>query len=362
MFKCITECNVKELTAYRIYVYGAGVFAGVISGWLSKAGIDVKAYIVDDEYFSGKRIPAKNIIPLSKYKIMEGKTDIVINGIANVSGIRKTCASGIFKDFRIIYEPDACWQYEQVYFDQHKKEIEEVEKMFADEESIRIMRAFLRAKSGEVKGVNDDISLASEEKTYFNNLTEDKSAGAYIDCGAFDGDSVQEFLNFYNNQCEVFAFESDENNYCILEERFSAMDYVHCINKGVWNKQDLLVFALWGSMGSGMVTNAAENRTGTAKKEVAVTDIDSVGGETKVGFIKMDIEGCEYEGLQGAAATIKRDYPVLAVSAYHKKEDLIVLPQYIKSLESDVGYKLYLRHHGVCAYELVLYAIPYCKS
>ena len=34
-------------------------------------------------------------------------------------------------------------------------------------------------------------------------------------------------------------------------------------------------------------------------------DIDSVVGETKVGFIKMDIEGCEYEGLQGAAATIK---------------------------------------------------------
>lgn len=93
-----------------------------------------------------------------------------------------------------------------------------------------------------------------------------------------------------------------------------------------------------------------------------VTDIDSVVGKTKIGFIKMDIEGCELKGLHGAATTIKRDYPILAISAYHKKEDLIILPKYIKSLENDEWkYKLYLLHHGVCASELVLYAIP-CRE
>ena len=73
----------------------------------------------------------------------------------------------------------------------------------------------------------------------------------------------------------------------------------------------------------------------------------------------MDIEGSELRGLYGATDVIKRDYPLLAISAYHKQEDLIELPQYIKSLESDtIKYDLYLRHHGICAYELVLYAVP----
>lgn len=96
--------------------------------------------------------------------------------------------------------------------------------------------------------------------------------------------------------------------------------------------------------------------------KVEVTDIDSVVVNEKVGFIKMDVEGSEYKALVGAKNCITRDYPILAISAYHRINDLILLPQLIKSFENETyGYKLYLRHHGICAYELVLYAIPFKK-
>ena len=91
----------------------------------------------------------------------------------------------------------------------------------------------------------------------------------------------------------------------------------------------------------------------------SVTTIDRAVGEEKVAFIKMDVEGAELEALKGAEGVIARDMPVLAISAYHRQEDLITLLPYISSLHNQKEhYELYLRHHGVVQAELVLYAIP----
>lgn len=359
MIKCVTYDNVRDILNCNVYIYGAGVYAEDIRAWLLRAGIQKATYIVDDEYLSKYTILSENILSLSNYKKIKCNSDVVINGIANVSNFKRVLRSEVFDDFRVLYDPNPMWENEKSYFELHQQEIDLVENLFADEKSGRIMRAFLRAKNGEVEGINEDILLASEEKTYFNGLTKNKADGAFVDCGAFNGDSVYEYLSFNNdeNQCEIFAFEPDADTYSSLLKKYSSMNNVHCINKGIWDKQDTLGFVSGKKMGSGLADNCD---IGGIKTEV--TDIDSVAGETKIGFIKMDIEGCELKGLQGASATIKRDYPVLAISAYHKKEDMIFLPKYIKSLENDEwGYKLYLLHHGVCAYELVLYAIP-CRK
>ena len=69
----------------------------------------------------------------------------------------------------------------------------------------------------------------------------------------------------------------------------------------------------------------------------------------------MDIEGAELEALKGAQNTIRNYHPKLAISAYHKFEDLFTLPQYIYSLDN--SYKFYLRRHSHLAHELVLYAL-----
>ena len=72
-------------------------------------------------------------------------------------------------------------------------------------------------------------------------------------------------------------------------------------------------------------------------------------------FIKMDIEGAELEALKGSREIIQRYRPRLAISAYHKKEDLVELPLYIKELVPE--YKLYIRHYSNAGVETVLYAV-----
>lgn len=74
--------------------------------------------------------------------------------------------------------------------------------------------------------------------------------------------------------------------------------------------------------------------------------------EKNVIFIKMDIEGEELLALNGAHNIIQRNRPKLAICVYHKRKDLITIPQYLKSLMP--VYKFYLRAHRPCAHEIVL--------
>jgi hypothetical protein len=73
-------------------------------------------------------------------------------------------------------------------------------------------------------------------------------------------------------------------------------------------------------------------------------------------YIKFDIEGAEHDALLGATATLQSDMPVLAVSAYHKPEDLWDLPLLIRAIRPD--YRMYLRRYSDERWETVLYAVP----
>ena len=72
-------------------------------------------------------------------------------------------------------------------------------------------------------------------------------------------------------------------------------------------------------------------------------------------MIKMDIEGAELDALYGAKNTIRKYKPLLAICVYHKREDMLTIPQYIKSIVPE--YRFFLRAYEKTATELVLYAV-----
>ena len=57
---------------------------------------------------------------------------------------------------------------------------------------------------------------------------------------------------------------------------------------------------------------------------------------------------------------IRRVRPVLAVSVYHRPDDLWRLPPYLKSLGP--GYRLFLRTQGEDGMDVICYAVPEEKS
>ena len=62
----------------------------------------------------------------------------------------------------------------------------------------------------------------------------------------------------------------------------------------------------------------------------------------------MDIEGSEMKALKGAEKLIRERKPNLAICVYHKPNDIVDIPLYLKSLVPE--YKIYLTGgpHTIC--------------
>ena len=69
----------------------------------------------------------------------------------------------------------------------------------------------------------------------------------------------------------------------------------------------------------------------------------------------MDIEGAEKEALIGCEQIIKAQKPKLAISIYHKPEDIIEIPELILSYCD--SYRLFLRHYTFGITDTILYAV-----
>lgn len=122
---------------------------------------------------------------------------------------------------------------------------------------------------------------------------------------------------------------------------------INIINKGLWKHSDELSFCSNGEL-SRIDANDTVNR-------ISVVALDEVLINKRISFIKMDIEGSEFEALLGTENIIRTQKPKLAISIYHKDEDVWNLPLLLMQFNAD--YRFYLRHYSLCEYDTVLYAI-----
>ena len=110
----------------------------------------------------------------------------------------------------------------------------------------------------------------------------------------------------------------------------------------------------FASMKSHSIT---EQRPHTILKTARITTLDEVFKDRQYlpTFIKLDIEGAEYQCLEGGKNIIAKNKPKLAICAYHKPDDYITLPQ--KILEINPEYKLYMRHFIANNLDSIIFAI-----
>ena len=335
------------LNKRRIMIYGAGEFAHDIYNLLRDNGLKVECFLVDDEYVDAGT-NKKNGLVVTSIKKLDPKYDKNLDAILwAIAAPQKVRWGWNLTDWEYYIVWDYGFWKDKNYYDDKQKEYNKAKMMLSDELSQNVMDAYAKAQKGNIC---DDVRLSSEG-TYFNDLTKLDLDGAFVDCGSYDGESAALYWKFKKNKCKVFAFEPDPDNQKKINSQFKAENDFNLIEKGCWSTTTTLSFSSNGDMTS------AFSEDGDI--QVDVTTIDEVVGNEKTAFIKMDIEGSELEALRGAEKVIKRDMPILAVSAYHRQEDFITLIPYINSIHSNgKRYKLYLRHHGCVSTELVLYGIP----
>lgn len=172
-----------------------------------------------------------------------------------------------------------------------------------------------------------------------------------MDAGSFDGMTSVYFKQWCRENAFAYVFEPDRTcrQKCIENLEKYQVSY-EFFQKGVWSGETKLRF---NYLGNGNNSGRIEEQ---GDEIIEAVSLDSILSDKKITFIKMDIEGAEYQALLGAERIIRKHQPKLAVSIYHRLEDILQIPEII--LKFCPQYRLYLRHYSVKKYETVLYALP----
>jgi FkbM family methyltransferase len=199
----------------------------------------------------------------------------------------------------------------------------------------------------------DNLPPPVKEDIYFpRDLFEISEEEVFIDCGAYDGDTVRDFIGHSQGRFKsVYAFEADQRNFAKLK------GYVAGLPENLRARIKTADAAL--SDVAGFLHFSA---TGTAASSVAAhgVRIPSVALDEALAepptWIKMDIEGSEPAALRGAERTIAAHGPVLSICVYHDQQHLWKIPLQIAAANAD--YRMYLRPFVPESWDLVCYAVP----
>ena len=116
-----------------------------------------------------------------------------------------------------------------------------------------------------------------------------------IDCGSHIGLSVIYFKKLFPS-ANIIAFEPDKRNFGLLSKNIEAFNLKNIAlrNEAVWISNTQLSFASDGNMGSKIEDSSSIKENATMVTAARLRDI--IAGE--IDFLKMDIEGAEYEVLK----------------------------------------------------------------
>lgn len=333
-----------------IYLYGAGYIAGKITDHLWNRGIELNGYIVDSKYYpkdENKRvINGKPIITAE----MLTEDCVLIDAVQlNASPVKLPESEHIKRVFRLDLSSYVLFgAYPETFISENYNSIKKLYDRLCDAESRCALASFLAQR---ITGCYS--KPFSQHESYFDeDIFLPRADEIFVDCGAFDGDTIVKFSEFLkkngiSSYKKCFAFEPDEENYKLLKSNLSDYPNIVTYKLGTHCCKDTLHFS------DGKGTGSCIQNSGTVS--IDVDSLDNVLNGEEITYIKMDVEGAELNSLKGAKNIIEKYRPRLAICVYHKTDDLLTIPDYILSINPD--YKLYMRNYKGSGVDAVLYAV-----
>ncbi len=347
-------------------LYGAGQFGRTVLARLRAGGIEPVAFADDTRQKQGQVIDGLPVLPPRDVGERFGPGTVTVVTILNAK-LNFVTARRRLSEFThrpIISFLDLAWRYPQTFLPYYQFEepgevlkkagdIRSAFQLFAEDESRRHFLAHLKFR---LQLNYEALPPATADNAFPRALLPRLPANTtFVDCGAFDGDSIRAFLAFQDNEFRsIYAFEPDEGNCNRLREYVNtlgedAAGRIHIFNAGVGARRETLRFTAAGNMSSAF--------DALGELEVNVLPLDEVvpfdDGQL---YLKFDVEGAEWEALKGCAQLLATRRPLVALSAYHRPDDLWQLPLYLNRL--NLNYSFFLRTHGEDGMDLVLYALP----
>ncbi len=293
-------------------------------------------------------------------KLRNHRIGKIIYNILESAGIR--IAVSRFANWRTACynerHPNEQMRKSRIFYKQNADRVRKVIKLLQDEESKDVFKSMIRFRC--FSRYRQLPHNAVRTQYFGNDFFSYGAKEVFVDCGAYDGDSVQAFKKIMKKKrlgggYRIVAFEPDQQSYRNLMRNHPD---ITGIQAGVWKENGYLAFHPQGCVTS-VFEEANKAQTGQAGElagiQVPVRSIDHTYECRDATFIKMDIEGSEYYAIKGAKTVICKNKPKLAICIYHSDQDMLRLIEMIHEMVPD--YRFYIRQHSNTIYETVLYAV-----
>ena len=316
-----------------IVLYGMGNGADKIINVLNSFNIPFKGVFASDGFVRDKYFHGHKISSYSELKAKFGDMIVLLcfgserpEVIENVKRIARE---------QELYAPEVpviggglfCKEYVK----KNKERFEWVYSHLADELSRRTFENIIKYKlSGKLDYLFDCEAQKSEPFDNILNLSDDES---FFDLGAYNGDTVADFISRVSSYKSITAVEPDKKSFKKLVLNTEDLNNIECKNVAISDFSGNGGFAMQGGRNS----TASGNTT-----EIEFATIDSIAEKNAPSYIKMDLEGEELKAIQGAENTILKYKPKMLISCYHRTEDLFSIVEAVFKIRDD--YKLYIRH------------------
>lgn len=349
-------------TPLPIVVYGMGNGADKIIDELTARDISVSDFFASDGFVRGHFFHGKRVLSFSEVKEKYEKFIILVAFGSSLPDVMNRFIS--LAETYEFYAPDVpvCGGelFDAPFYLEHEAEFEKVRALLADDKSRSVWDDLIAYK------LSGDISHILHADTQKEDALRDILSGgytAYVDLGAYNGDTIRESLSFYPTIEKICAFEPSAKTFAKLEAYLSTVESIEksAFSLCAWNKSETRILTdgagrnttIGGTGDTSKTKNGAKIRTAECD---ALDNRVSYKGEKL--FIKYDVEGAEEEALLGSIKTIQNNDTELLVSLYHKSRDLFALPLLVHEILPD--HKLYLRKHPyIPAWDINLYV---CKA
>jgi FkbM family methyltransferase len=342
-----------------IVLFGAGQLGRIVFRCLQSAGIRCLAFADNNADLWNSTVDGLEVLPPLDAVRRYGQSACFVVTVFNSAQSRKQLAD--MGCLRVIPFISLAWKYHALLFAalgvelpsilrEQEAEIRACYSILADDSS---RREFCEQLRWRYWLDYEQLSYPHESSgTYF--LVPSIEDEVFVDCGAFDGDSVNAFLKFSHGRfSEIVAVEPDPGN------RVALSKFIGTLPASIRGRITVFPYGLGiqnSSVGFNATTSAASRISSGGEVAIECRRLDDLPWPKTPTYIKMDIEGAEPKALLGGRALLSSSRPVLAVCVYHQGRHLWQIPNLIRSISED--YDIFLRRYAEESWEMVCYGVP----
>ncbi len=335
-------------TKLPIFIYGMGDGALKVLRVFEEYRISYCGFFASDEFVRGHYFEGHKVHTLSE---VENEVDEFVIVLAFACGYESLIERVVeLSKKHTLIVPDVPviggGLFTKQYLSDSFDKIKEVYNLLCDEKSKEVFKSTLAYKiTGRIEYL---VGISTPPDEAYTNILKPDDNETFVDVGAYNGDTVSEFIENNNNKYDkIYALEPDKRNFKKLKKNTEGIENIEIFNYAGWNEDTTLIF----SKNSGRQSMVAKQGV-----EIQARSVDSILNGRKATLIKYDVEGAEKEAITGSTNTIINFKPKLKIALYHRNEDIFEIPLLIKKMNSN--YKLYMRKLPyIPAWELNLFCI-----